>query len=335
MRLAGRPGPHPDHRRRVRGLVLVAGAVPAPRIQFVDFTMLNRLAELVVRTTSQLRRALRITYPFVFVDEFQDTTAAQLSLLKSLFYGSAVVTAVGDRKQRIMGFAGALEHAVDLFREEFHATLHALTWNFRSSSDLVALQHVIARVLDPTVVQAVSKAKVEQGHVAASIWTFSSRQAEATYVANWIAVDIDASPRRAWDFALVAKQKVADLENELAHALAERGIALRNDDALYGTTRLQDLHAHELTRLMVGVLRLAVEPAGLGQLWLTTSAILAKVQGTNEDDVGERQLSDELSRFTAGLRDWLHDTDVFNADPAEVITRAMAVATDAQLKMFR
>jgi hypothetical protein len=180
----------------------------------------------------------------------------------------------------------------------------------------------------------VSKAEVEQGHVAASIWTFSSRQAEATYVANWIADDIDASPRRASDFALVAKQKVADLENELAHALAERGIALRNDDALYGTTRLQDLHAHELTRLMVGVLRLAVEPAGLGQLWLTTSAILAKVQGTNEDDVGERQLSDELSRFTAGLCDWLHDTDIFNADPAEVITRAMAVATDAQLIAF-
>jgi DNA helicase II / ATP-dependent DNA helicase PcrA len=47
--------------------------------------MLNRLAELLVRSRPQLRRALRITYPYVFVDEFQDTTSAQLSFLASPF----------------------------------------------------------------------------------------------------------------------------------------------------------------------------------------------------------------------------------------------------------
>ena len=69
--------------------------------------MLNRLAELLARSRPQLGRALRITYPYVFVDEFQDTTGAQLSFLASVFSG-ATITAVGDRKQRIMGFAGAL-----------------------------------------------------------------------------------------------------------------------------------------------------------------------------------------------------------------------------------
>ena len=67
--------------------------------------MLNRLAELLIRRRPQLGRALRITYPYVFVDEFQDTTAAQLSFLDSVF-SDTTVTAVGDRKQRIMGFAG-------------------------------------------------------------------------------------------------------------------------------------------------------------------------------------------------------------------------------------
>lgn len=305
-----------------------------PGAQYIEFTMLNRLAALAVRSSDQLRRALQLTYPFVFVDEFQDTTAAQLSLLQSLFRGSAVVTAVGDRKQRIMGFAGALEHAIDLFGESFDANPHHLSWNFRSSSELVELQHVIARVLDPDVVQAVSKAKVEEGHIAASIWRFSSAHTEATYIANWIAEDIGASARAASDFVLVAKQKVATLENELAVALAARGLAVRNDDAFYGKTRLQDLLAHELTRLLVGVLRLAAEPAGLGKVWATTAAILGEIRGGSDDDVTERQLSDELSRFTAHLRSWLADNDISETDPAEVIIHAAAVATDAQLRAF-
>jgi len=302
--------------------------------QYLDFNMINRLAELVTRATPQLQRALRVTYPFVFVDEFQDTNGAQLSLLRSLFLDSAVVTAVGDRKQRIMGFAGALEYAIDLFRDDFAATLHQLAWNFRSSTDLVALQHVVAQALDPRVVQPVSKARVEPGHVAASLWTFSSRLTESTYVANWIADDIASSGRRASDFVLVAKQKVAELEPALAHALNERGIALRNDDARYGTTSLQDLTAHELTKLVVGVLRLAAQPAGLGQVWLATSNILAKVRGEGDDETSQQQLDEDLSTFTAALRRWLGDNDISNTDPNDVVQRAAAIATEAQLRAF-
>ncbi|MDQ3222601.1 MAG: UvrD-helicase domain-containing protein, partial [Gemmatimonadota bacterium] len=42
-------------------------------------------------------------------DEFQDSTRNQYELLKEAFLGSDVVlTAVGDSKQRIMRWAGAL-----------------------------------------------------------------------------------------------------------------------------------------------------------------------------------------------------------------------------------
>lgn len=51
-------------------------------------------------------------YPFVFLDEIQDTTHAQYDLVKTAFHGSdAVFTAVGDDKQRIMGWAGAMDNA--------------------------------------------------------------------------------------------------------------------------------------------------------------------------------------------------------------------------------
>ena len=165
-----------------------------PGTQYVDFVMLNRLAELLVRSRPQLCRALRITYPYVFVDEFQDTTSAQMSFLTSAF-SSATITAVGDRKQRIMGFAGALPDALHRYTAGFGATEYQLTWNFRSSDSLVLLQHVIASRLDPDVTQAVSKAAPEDGHVPASLWTFDSAACEAEHIAGWIARDIASSGR--------------------------------------------------------------------------------------------------------------------------------------------
>ena len=68
----------------------------------------------------------------MFVDEFQDTTRAQLSFLGSVFRNRATITAVGDRKQRIMGFAGALPDAFQQYITDFGATPYRLTWNFRA-----------------------------------------------------------------------------------------------------------------------------------------------------------------------------------------------------------
>jgi UvrD/REP helicase N-terminal domain len=77
------------------------GAQPRSALTFVS---LNRLAELLLRASPHIRRALQLTYPFVFVDEFQDTTYAQYHFLLSAFGGANIaVTAVGDDKQRIMG----------------------------------------------------------------------------------------------------------------------------------------------------------------------------------------------------------------------------------------
>lgn len=296
--------------------------------QYVEFVMLNRLAELLARTRPQLRRALRITYPYVFVDEFQDTTRAQLSFLASVF-GDGKVTAVGDRKQRIMGFAGALPDALRQYAATFRATEYRLTWNFRSSDSLVLLQHVIASRLDPDITQAVSKAASENGHVPASLWIFRSTDREAEYIAEWIARDIAASGRKPADFAIVARQKVAGYEERLTAELANHGISLRNDDVLYGKMRLQDMLKHEAVRLILGMLRLAAEPGGHIGMWLEVMTTLARIDGAIDDDDAARCLSDDLSRFTRGLRAWLAAVPPGRADPAEALNRAVgAVGLD-------
>ena len=64
---------------------LVARPNPGRVRASLTFVSLNRLAELVLRANPHIRRALRMTYPFVFVDEFQDTTYAQYDFLLSAF----------------------------------------------------------------------------------------------------------------------------------------------------------------------------------------------------------------------------------------------------------
>ncbi|WP_439382099.1 UvrD-helicase domain-containing protein [Amycolatopsis lexingtonensis] len=307
-----------------------------PETPFLDFVMINRLAELLVRALPQLRRALRATYPFVFVDEFQDTTIAQFSFLETTFSANAVVTAVGDRKQRIMGFAGALTDAVPRFIATFSAHEYPLTWNFRSTDPLVALQHVIAGKLDPAAVRAESRVEAEPAGEPVSLWRFPNLAREAAVVADWIARDIEQSARTAADFAFVARQKVADLEPRLREALTQHGIRLRNDDAAVGKMRLQDLLKNDVTRLLLGVLRLAAQPDGLGQVWLETSALLRQVRGAADDDTAIRHVHDELSQLAKHTRAWLADNPAGAADPGEAVDQIVGgIGADALASYVR
>ncbi|MEU4557461.1 ATP-dependent helicase [Actinoplanes sp. NPDC023936] len=274
----------------------------------VDFIMLNRLAELLVRCVPQLRRALRQTYPFVFVDEFQDTTSAQFSFLASVFADGPTLTAVGDSKQRIMGWAGALPRALERFAEAFDAASYPLLWNFRSSDELVRVQHIVATSLDPAAMPAVSKADGSITDSPAEVWRFSSPNREATVIADWIARDIAVSGRVPADFALIARQKISDFENRFRQSLGRYDIKVRNDDMPVGAMRLQDLLKHEVTRLLLGLLRLADQPRGLARVWKEVQATLARVHGDVGDDAGQRRTADHLSTLTISLRDWLKNT---------------------------
>jgi superfamily I DNA/RNA helicase len=233
-----------------------------------------------------------------------------------------------------MGFAGALPDAFDDYTAAFEAQPYALVWNFRSSAELVLLQHVIAVRLDPAAVPAVSKAAVEEGHVPASLWTYPNAAREAAHVAEWIAGDIANSGRAASGFALVARQKVADYEPLLIAELEANGVKLRNDDARYGTSSLQDLLKHDVTRVLLGILKLAAEPNGLGDVWLDVTATMARIRGEDDDVVASRALSDELARSTRDLRSWLASTPPEPAAAAAAVVWAAGIVGLEQLKRY-
>lgn len=279
--------------------------------------MLNRLAELAVRFNPQIQRALRLTYPFIFLDECQDTTPAQYDFLRSVFgRPSTTVTAVGDGKQSIMRWAGAMHNAFGELEKDFGAQVFPLRMNYRSSEALIEIQHVIACVLDEGAILPGSGNDETVDGSPCQIWRFDTQAEEAREVGDWIANDISCSARRPSDYALLARQKTEDFESRFADELGRHGIAVRNDSLRIGHTTLQDLLVDETAVLFVNLIRLAVTRRN-PRIWAQTYASMTAIRGVDMiDDVASRHVSDEVSALVQELREWLrsHPPSADDAD---------------------
>ena len=306
-------------------------------VPIVDFIMLNRLAELIVRSSPQLQQALRVTYPYVFVDEFQDTTYAQYTFLASVFPpASTTVTVVGDDKQRIMGWAGALPNAFAQFAADYADIHFELEQNFRSRQELVDLQHRFARRLNTSALPQVSQVvSAEDGVAPVQAWDFSTTALEGQTVAAWIAADIEGSGRSPSQYALIARQRVADLEPELAAAFAEQGLSVRNDDATVGVLKLGDILKDDLVELLIGLVRLGASRGGQPEAWRSVTATLARaLPESSPREVGSR-LDDELTEFLASLRAWFAATPLNHDEGMDAADKdAIADALATQLEGF-
>ena len=286
----------------------------------LTFVSLNRLAELLLRANPHIRRALRATYPFVFVDEFQDTTYAQYDFLLSAFAdGRTAVTAVGDDKQRIMAWARPGLVARQRFEADFGAVRIPLAFNFRSSPGLVRIQHVVARALDANAIAGVAQAaQLVDGDVA-QVWNSQTRDDEAEYLTRWLAEDMarrGGSPR---DYALLVRQKSDDYEAELSEPLAQAGLRLRNESHALGRTTLQDLLADELARIAIALLRLgALRRAP--DAWRLASNALQSLRAVDPDDeLACHKVEAELTVFLGDLR-----TEMVRAAPTAESSQAIA-----------
>ena len=89
------------------------------RHALLDFGDQIALGCRIAEEAPEVARQLRERHRAVLLDEFQDTSVAQIRLLSALFAGSGV-TAVGDPNQAIYGWRGASAGALDAFHERFN-----------------------------------------------------------------------------------------------------------------------------------------------------------------------------------------------------------------------
>ena len=95
----------------------------------------------MLQENSTITYALRVKYPFIFVDEFQDTNPLQTLIIKYLGEKSTIVGVVGDVAQSIYGFQGAQPSQFSNFTVpgKKETIKYHISGNRRSTSNIVSL----------------------------------------------------------------------------------------------------------------------------------------------------------------------------------------------------
>ncbi len=267
------------------------------------FSMVNRLADYLLRSRPQIIRALRQTYPFVFLDEFQDTTEAQYELLQAAFMGStAKLTAVGDDKQRIMGWAGAMPDGFERLARDFHTVPITLLSNWRSHEDLVAIQHIIAQRIDADSPAPEAKANRNIDGDVSAIWTYPTREAETAGMANWIGQEIASGIIEPHEVALLVRMRADTVEQEFAPVFGAQGLTIRNVARLVGGVAIQDILTEEFTRCILPVLRLGASTKA-PDAWQDAVSAQYSLRGVEvDDDIAGETIRSDLETCIGELR---------------------------------
>ncbi|NQM14045.1 ATP-dependent helicase [Streptococcus suis] len=191
------------------------------------YRQITKLSTQIIATNEYIRKALQMTYDFVFLDEFQDTTYAQYNLLKTCFLGSSCkLTAVGDNKQAIMRWAGANPNIFPDYIRDFNSNEYQLLMNHRSVPKLVEFQKEVHQILNSnhSSIQTNNYPDFQEGEI--TLFEFENESLEAELIADDIKSKIQGGIRPS-DICILAKQKVDDYSSKLITTLSSKGIKAR------------------------------------------------------------------------------------------------------------
>lgn len=276
--------------------------VPRKQITFDD---LVQLAIVILQTSPHARNALRQTYTHVFLDEFQDATRNQYSLLKEAFLSSdAVLTAVGDVKQRIMSWAGALEGIMRTFATDFAAQPLTLYQNYRSGPALRRMQNRMVKVMDPPA--AVPVAELAGDGSSVELLRFATSLDEAMEIADrieaWLAADVPPS-----EIAILVRQQPHLVCGLLIEELHDRGVASRNEQLR------QDLTAEPAAAVILDLIWVLADDRR-SEAYEHLMRLITRTSLTEEMALRSARA---VSRFLAAKRKHLGRGTVARSDPAK------------------
>jgi superfamily I DNA/RNA helicase len=217
----------------------------------ITFADMVPLALEIIETSTYAREGIRQTYSHVFLDEFQDCTGNQYRLIEAAFGRStAKLTAVGDTKQRIMAWAGALDGVLKTFAANFSAEPLPLYQNRRSAPRLRRMQNRMVTEMDPAAVSPADDLAGDDGVI--EVFAFDTDRDEAQQVAdlieNWL--EGGTSPS---EIAVLVRQQPHLVAGALGDALTDRGIAFRNEQDS------QDLTAEPAAALVFNFIRVIAD----------------------------------------------------------------------------
>ncbi|ADU09681.1 UvrD/REP helicase [Micromonospora sp. L5] len=261
----------------------------------ITFADLVPLALEIVEANAYARGGIRQTYRHVFLDEFQDCTTQQYRLIKAAFGQSpALLTAVGDTKQRIMVWAGALDGVLQTFAEDFSARPLPLYQNFRSAPRLRRMQNRMIAQMDPEAVSPAQDLAGDDGII--EVLHFDTEHDEAQAVADliegWLKESVAPS-----EIAILVRQQPHLVAAALGSELRGRGIPFRNEQ------ESQDLAAEPAAALVFNFIRVVADdrqPDAYAELMRIANRLSASEEEASRFD---SQLKRMLGTARAAVRD--------------------------------
>ena len=153
-----RKGPRADVQRIVASLharaelmeVVEAFLRRKRELGVLDFADQVALACRIAREIPGVGASERASYRVVLLDEYQDTSVAQVAMLSAIFGGGHPVSAVGDPHQAIYGWRGASASSVERFPETFAcadgrpATIATLSTSWRNDRAILTAANSLA-----------------------------------------------------------------------------------------------------------------------------------------------------------------------------------------------
>jgi len=178
-------------RRTVLPIVTAFLALKRER-ESLDFADQMAIAARLTRSVPAVGEIERERFRAVLLDEFQDTSEAQLELLRSLFHHPGVaLTAVGDPNQSIYGWRGASATTLLRFPAEFAsdagpADVLPLSTSWRNDSLILDAANAVAGPLATEHVQPL-RPRPGAGVGTIEVARLETAEEEADHVAGWIA----------------------------------------------------------------------------------------------------------------------------------------------------
>ncbi|GAA3980328.1 ATP-dependent helicase [Thermobifida alba] len=191
-----------NHREQLLPLLERFAQLKADR-EVMDYDDQIALAARIAQRHPEVGLIERGRYQVVLLDEYQDTSHAQLVLLRSLFGDGHPVTAVGDPCQSIYGWRGASAGNLVSFPTHFPerpgrpAAVRQLSTSFRNGERVLEVAKRIAEPLraeaEDVPVLYPGPARVGRGRVTCALLRTETEEAA------WIAEQIDLALRESAD----------------------------------------------------------------------------------------------------------------------------------------
>ncbi|GIG19315.1 ATP-dependent DNA helicase [Cellulomonas chitinilytica] len=296
----------------------------------IDFGDQVALAARLARDVPEVGAGERNRYRVVLLDEYQDTSYAQLTLLGALFGDGHPVTAVGDTHQSIYGWRGASAGGLEGFPTSFPAVdadgtrrpadVHALSTSWRNDQRILDAANRVAaplRVAAARVPVPVLAARpgAGAGHVHAHVAETLESEADAVaqfVAARWRAGDAGGAGRVTAAVLCRKRSQFGPLRTALRAAglpveVVGLGGLLSTPEVVDLVAALQAAHdpsrGDALMRLLTGA-RTRLGAADLHALGAWAGELAARhpgggraVDGVEADVVDQRSIVDALDEL--------------------------------------